>query len=151
MTTGANTSCESKFCQPLSRGEPTIFVYLYIDTITINHMIVISHRATSQHKRLVLGGWFLICLWWVKHQEDCEKEEQFCSSQSSKKMVGHNLTSKHPAAMPDDTVWVLCCLVKDAITPMKILLSVDDDIDDLKAMAHERGKNSILCDTCQSR
>ena len=46
--------------------------------------------------------------------------------------------------MPDDTVRVLRCLVKGAKIPMKILLSVDNDVDDLKAKVHKMGKNSIL-------
>ena len=49
--------------------------------------------------------------------------------------------------MPDDTVRVLRCLVKGGTTPMKISLSVDDDVDDLKEMVHDRGKNGILRDT----
>ncbi|KAF8330657.1 hypothetical protein F5887DRAFT_1178530 [Amanita rubescens] len=49
--------------------------------------------------------------------------------------------------MPDDTVRVLRCLVKGATIPMKVSPSVDDDVDDLKAMVHERGKNGILRDT----
>lgn len=48
------------------------------------------------------------------------------------------------AAMPDDTVRVLRCLVKGATIPMKVSLSVDDDVDDLKAMVHQRGQNRIL-------
>ncbi|KAF8221560.1 hypothetical protein L208DRAFT_1414824 [Tricholoma matsutake] len=46
--------------------------------------------------------------------------------------------------MPDDTVRVLRCLVKGATIPMKVSLSVDDDVDDLKAMVHQRGQNLIL-------
>ena len=42
---------------------------------------------------------------------------------------------------------VLRCLVKGATIPMKVSLSVDDDVDDLKAIVHDRGKNSILRDT----
>lgn len=48
------------------------------------------------------------------------------------------------AAMPDDTVRVLRCLVKGATIPMKVLLSVNDDVDDLKAKVHDFGKNGIL-------
>lgn len=48
------------------------------------------------------------------------------------------------AAMPDDTVRVLRCLVRGVTIPMKVTLSVDDDVDDLKAMVHQRGKNGIL-------
>ena len=44
MTYADRSSRESKFCL---RGEPATFVYLYVD-ITINHMIVISHRATRE-------------------------------------------------------------------------------------------------------
>jgi hypothetical protein len=51
------------------------------------------------------------------------------------------------AAMPDDTVRVLRCLIKGATIPMKVSPSVDDDVDDLKAMVHQRGTNGILCDT----
>ncbi|KAK2460049.1 hypothetical protein APHAL10511_007926 [Amanita phalloides] len=48
--------------------------------------------------------------------------------------------------MPDDTVRVLRCLVKGTTIPMKISLSVDNDVDDLKAMVHNTGKNGILRD-----
>lgn len=47
----------------------------------------------------------------------------------------------------DDTVRVLRCLIKGTSIPMKISLSVDDDVDDLKAMVHESGKNGILRET----
>ncbi|KIL62257.1 hypothetical protein M378DRAFT_108566, partial [Amanita muscaria Koide BX008] len=49
--------------------------------------------------------------------------------------------------MPDDTVRVLRCLVKGTTIPMKVSPSVDDDVDDFKAMVHQRGKNGILRDT----
>ena len=50
-------------------------------------------------------------------------------------------------AMPDDTVRVLRCLVKGATRHMKISPSIDNDVDDLKAIVHERGKDGILRDT----
>lgn len=48
--------------------------------------------------------------------------------------------------MPDDSVRVIRCLLKGTSTPMKVLLSVDQDIDDLKAMLYDMGKNSVLRD-----
>lgn len=51
------------------------------------------------------------------------------------------------AAMPDDTVRVLRCLVKGTTAPMKISISVNDDICDLKAKVHNMGKNRILRET----
>jgi hypothetical protein len=51
------------------------------------------------------------------------------------------------AAMADHTVRVLRCLVKGGTIPMKLSISVDKDVDDLKEMIHERGKNGVLQDT----
>jgi hypothetical protein len=45
-------------------------------------------------------------------------------------------------AMSDDTVRILRCLVKGATIPMKILVSVDNDVDDLKAVVRNAGQNS---------
>ena len=48
-------------CDIDSRGWAHTFVYLYIDSITINHMIdIFPHtmiKRSSRHERLVLGAW----------------------------------------------------------------------------------------------
>ena len=49
------------------------------------------------------------------------------------------------AAMPNDTR-VLRCLVKGATIPIKVLISVNADVDDLKKMVYEAYKNRILRD-----
>ena len=48
------------------------------------------------------------------------------------------------AAMSDDTVRVLYCLVKGATSFMRISLSVNNNVYDLMEMVHDMGKNGIL-------
>ena len=46
--------------------------------------------------------------------------------------------------MSEDTVRVLRCLLKGASVPTKVSISVNSDIDDLKAAVHEQVKRSVL-------
>jgi hypothetical protein len=46
--------------------------------------------------------------------------------------------------MSEDTVRVLRCLLKGAAVPTKVSISVNSDIDDLKAAIHEQVKRSVL-------